>query len=233
MPQSKFTTVTNPTPKSLVDAPLKPTAELHLLIGGPYKEKNGTEHRYGHTALRVKTAGVDTTYDFGRYGHVTGVLGDAGEGILRVWSDFTKYINSENSLNRITKSFEYVVFDSQADAVINEFTRLIKAGKDRIDKYKSGSAMRVFQLAAPYTALFNNCTTTSVDGIKSGIPKIDHGSQEFIKPEKVMTWAECAAMNSVGGGVPTRIFLPANLQDFLTTKPAIKTNRTQAFGSPS
>jgi hypothetical protein len=210
MAQPKFTTVTNPTSKSLVDAPLKPTAELHLMIGGPYVEKNGDAHRYGHTALRVKTAGVDLTYDFGRYGNVTGVFRDSGEGILRVWSNFTEYINSENSLKRITKSFEYVVFDSQANAAINEFSRLIKAGKDRFDKYKKGGQLKVYQLSAPYTALFNNCTTTSVDGIKQGIPKIDHGSQEFIKPEKVMTWAECAAMNSVGGGVPTRIFLPAN-----------------------
>lgn len=232
MPQPKFTTVTNPTPKSLVDAPLQPTAELHLLIGGPYL-KDGEKHRYGHAALRVKSAGVDMTYDFGRYGAVTGVFRDSGEGILRIWSDFNQYISSENKLKRITKSFEYMVFDSQAKAVINDFDRLIKAGKDRKDKYVKGGPVAVFQLSAPYTALFNNCTTTSVDGIKFGIPKIDRGSEEFIKPEKVMTWAECAAMTSVGGGVPTRIFLPANLEDYLTTKPAIKTNRVQAFGSSS
>lgn len=70
MAQPKFKTVTNETPKSVVDSTLKPTAELHLLIGGPYAQ-NGEEHRYGHTALRVKTVGSDITYDFGRYGEIT------------------------------------------------------------------------------------------------------------------------------------------------------------------
>lgn len=230
MPQPKFTTTTNSTPKSVVDAPLKPTAELHLLIGGPYVARDGEEHRYGHTALRVKTIGVDLTYDFGRYGKVTGILHDSGEGILRVWSNFSLYINSENFLKRLTTCFSYVVFDSQANLVIAEFDRLIKTGTDRIDKYKKGGEMRVYQLADPYTALWHNCTTVSVDGIKPGIPKIDQGSQAFIKPEKVMNFPERAAMTSVGGGMPTRIFLPANLQEFLTLKPAIKANRVETFG---
>lgn len=229
MSEPKFTTVTNPTPKSLVDSPLKPTAELHLLIGGPYTA-NGEVHRYGHTALRIKTGGIDLTYDFGRYGKVTGAFRDSGEGILRVWSNFGLYIRSENSLKRVTTTFAYVVFDSQANAVAAEFSRLIKAGKDRVDLYKRGSDMKVYQLLAPYTALLNNCTTVSVDGIKPGIPKIDQGSQEFIKPEKVMSWSECAAMKAVGGGLPTRIFLPANLLDFLTTKPAVKANRVELSG---
>jgi hypothetical protein len=230
MPQPKFTTVTNPTPKSIVDSALTPKAELHLLIGGPYVEKNGEEHRYGHTALRVKSGGIDLTYDFGRYGKVTGLFRDSGEGILRVWSDFSQYINSENSLKRVTTCFAYMVFDSQARAVVADFTRLIKAGKDRIDVYKQGGPLQIFQLNAPYTALWNNCTTRSVDGMKPGIPRIDYGSEGFIKPEKVMTRAERAAMTSIGGGVPNRIFLPANLQDFLTVKPAIKANRVEKFG---
>jgi hypothetical protein len=229
MPQPKFSTVTNSISKSLVDSPLKPTAELHLLIGGPYVV-NGEAHRYGHTALRIKTGSIDQTYDFGRYGKVTGVFRDSGDGILRVWSNFGQYIRSENSLKRVTTGFAYVVFDSQANAVVAEFSRLIKAGKDRVDLYKKGGEMKVYQLSTPYTALLNNCTTISVDGIKPGIPKIDHGSQDFIKPEKVMTWSECAAMKSVGGGLPTRIFLPANLQDFLSMKPAVKANRVEAFG---
>jgi hypothetical protein len=229
MPQPKFSTVTNSIPKSVVDSPLNPKAELHVLIGGPYMV-NGETHRYGHTALRIKTSNIDQTYDFGRYGKVTGAFRDSGEGILRVWSNFSSYIRAENSLKRTTTAFAYMVFDSQANAVAAEFTRLIKAGKDRVDMYKNGGEMKVFQLSMPYTALLNNCTTISVDGIKPGIPKFDQGSQDFIKPEKVMTWSECAAMKSMGGGVPTRIFLPANLQDFLDIKPAVKANRTETFG---
>lgn len=230
MPKPTFTTLTNDTPKSVVDSTLTPTSELYLLIGGPYV-KNGETHRYGHTALRVKTTGIDLTYDFGRYGKTAGTFGDSGEGILRVWSNFDSYIRSENSLKRITTVFAYLVFDQQGKAVTEEFARLIKSAKDRVDKYKDGGPMKVYELALPYTALFNNCTTVSVDGIKPGIPKIDQGSQAFIKPEKVMTWSECTAMKTIGGGQPTRIFLPANLQDFLIAKPAIKANRVEALGA--
>jgi hypothetical protein len=229
MSQTKFTTTTNPTPHSVVDSQLKPTAELHLLIGGPYT-LHGEEHRYGHTALRVKTNQYDITYDFGRYGGITGTFNDSGEGILRVWSNFGMYIRTENSLKRLTTAFVYFVFDSQANAVTAEFTRLIKAGRPRTDLERGRTEMKVHQLANPYTALRNNCTTVSIDEIKQGIPRIDDGSEIFIKPEKVMSWAECAAMKSVGGGVPTRIFLPANLQDFLSIKPAIRVNAVQTHG---
>jgi hypothetical protein len=229
MPQTKFVATTNSVPRSVVDSPLNPTAELHLLIGGPYT-LGGEEHRYGHTALRVKTDRNDMTYDFGRYGAITGAFKDSGEGILRVWSNFGMYIKSENSLKRLTTVYVYLVFDFQANAVTTEFARLIKAGKSRPDLEKGRPEMKTYQLAAPYTALGNNCTTVSIDEIKQGISRIDEGSQIFIKPEKVMTWSECAAMKSVGGGQPTRIFLPANLQDFLSTKPAIKANGIVTHG---
>jgi hypothetical protein len=227
--QDKFKAVTNETPKSVVDSMLKPTAELHLLIGGPYT-LNGEEHRYGHTALRVKTAASDKTYDFGRYGNITGTFHDAGEGILRVWSNFSFYIESENILNRMTTDFVYFVFDSQADSVTAEFTRMIKAGKPRSDLGKGRKALQVYELSRAYSALSNNCTTISVDAIKFGIPRIDEGSGKFINPESVMTWAERAAMNSVGGGIPQRIFLPANLQEYLSSKPAIRANRIEKHG---
>jgi hypothetical protein len=166
MAQDKFKTVTNETPKSVVDSMLKPTAELHLLIGGPYT-LNGEEHRYGHTALRVKTTSADKTYDFGRYGRITGTFNDSGEGILRVWSEFSSYIRAENLLKRQTTIFTYVVFDSQAEAVTAEFARMIKTGKPRTE-LELGRSIKVFQLLRPYTALGNNCTTLSVDGIKAG-----------------------------------------------------------------
>ena len=60
-------TQTVQTNQSVVDDKLKPTAEMHILVGGPYT-LNGEDHRYGHAAIRIKTLTADTTYDFGRYG---------------------------------------------------------------------------------------------------------------------------------------------------------------------
>ena len=95
MATKPFQTQTVESNQTLVDDKLKPTAELQILVGGPYKS-NGEEHRYGHTALRIKGQAIDWTYDFGRYGDVRGLFGESGDGILRVWSDFATYIKGEN-----------------------------------------------------------------------------------------------------------------------------------------
>ena len=58
---------TNEKPKSVVDDKLKPAAEMQILVGGPYTDSSGEEHRYGQTALRIKTSKSDLTYDYGRY----------------------------------------------------------------------------------------------------------------------------------------------------------------------
>lgn len=67
-----------PSNQTVVDDKLKPTAEMHILVGGPYIDSNGEEHRYGHTALRIKTTVSDLTYDFGRYGRRSGTFGESG-----------------------------------------------------------------------------------------------------------------------------------------------------------
>ena len=66
------------------------TPSIQILIGGPYKI-NGEEHTYGHVALRVITPKDDYIYDFGRY---NGETGPYGQGRLRVWRNFPKYIFS-------------------------------------------------------------------------------------------------------------------------------------------
>lgn len=83
-----FETKTVEATKSVVEDKLRPTAEMHILVGGPYRAPDGEEQRYGHTALRLKTANWDLTYDFGRYCKTTGMFGESGDGILRVWSSF-------------------------------------------------------------------------------------------------------------------------------------------------
>jgi len=69
-----------------------------------------------------------------------------------------------------------------------------------------------------------------LDGAKKAIPNFEEGSSSFIKPEAVMTFSERLAMKTVGGGIPTRIFLPANLETFLLTKPPQKPARIDTYG---
>lgn len=225
-----FNTTTVESKNSVVDSKLRPTAEMHILIGGPY-ELDGETHRYGHTAIRIKTGAKDLTYDFGRYGRVTGDFGAEGEGILRIWSDFQAYISGENALGRPTTSFVYAIFDHQAAAVLDHFAKLTSAAKPRPDLQRSRPTLQVFQLAANYHALGYNCTTLSLDGAKKAFSTFEDGSTEFIKPSAVLTLAERMAMGTVGGGTPNRLFLPANLQTFLTQRPAVKPTRIDTYGS--
>ena len=230
MPELKTVAPTNEKPNSLVDAPLKPTAEIHVLVGGPYKF-DGEEHRYGHTAVRIRTTKSDLTYDFGRYGETSGTFGEEGEGILRVWGDFNAYIKGENALKRVTADVMYLVFDHQADAATGFFDAHMKAGTLKQNGVRGTGSFKVYKLAQPYTALGNNCTTISMEATKRAIPKIDNGSQPFVKPDAVMNMGERVAMKSVGGGTPSRLFLPANLQTFLLSNTGVKSNSVTYHGS--
>ncbi|NSX16961.1 hypothetical protein HTY52_22990 [Cupriavidus taiwanensis] len=226
---SPFNSQTVESRNSIVKDQLKPNAEIHMLIGGPYTS-GGEEHRYGHTALRVKRAGSDLTYDFGRYGRITGDLGAEGEGILRVWKSFDKYISGENALGRSTIDYTYLVFDHQARAVEMYFNTIIDKAKPRSDLQRGRPDIVVYQLPTSYHALKYNCTTISLDAIRAGIANYERGSTTFIAPEDVLTMTERVAMNTIGGGTPTRIFLPANLKKFLDTKPAIAANQVRLHG---
>jgi len=215
---------TNTKPNSIVNAPIKPDAEMHILIGGPYY-KDGEEHRYGHAALRIKTDAYDLTYDFGRYGRETGVFGESGEGILRVWTTFSQYIKGENFLKRKTTDFVYSIFSHQANKTKKYFDEQIKnAGKFG----GSNTHRKSFKLATDYHALGPNCTTITLDGAREAVPKIDIGSERFIKPSDVLDKKEILALRLSGGA--TRIFLPANLKDFLDLGYPIKFDRKDEYG---
>lgn len=224
MPETTAKTVESQ--KSIVQAKLKPTAEIHILIGGPYT-KDGEEHRYGHAALRVKTTKSDITYDFGRYGSTSGVFGESGEGILRVWSDFNSYIKGENALNRTTTGFVYYIYDHQAEETNKFFSDKIKEGTSLPKKDRAG--MKNYKLAENYHALGPNCTTLTIDGARKAIKNIDQGSNAFNKPEEVLSWKERMALSAKGGS--DRLFLPANLQKFLLSEIAVKINRIDTYGA--
>ena len=229
MATKPFQTQTVQANQTVVDDQLTPKAEMHILVGGPYT-LNGENHRYGHTAIRVKVGATDTTYDFGRYGRTGGDFSAEGEGILRVWSDFTPYIASENVLKRKTTGFVYAIFDHQAKAINDHFASLISSATPRPKMEAGRSVLKVYQLPTNYHALGYNCTTLSLDGAKTAYPNFESGSAEFIKPDAVLTFTERMAMKTIGGGTPTRMFLPANLQDFLSSKPAVKPTRVDSYG---
>lgn len=217
---SKATPVSNTQRKEVL---INPSAEMHILIGGPYTDDKGEEHRYGHTALRIKTSHFDITYDFGRYNGAAGTFGEQGDGILRVWVSFNAYIEGEKKLKRLTKGFVYQITDQQAETVKLYFDALQKEGT--LVSAKNLPERKVYKLKKDYHALGPNCTTLSIDGAKQAIPDIDQGSMKFYKPEDVLSWPERAAL-SVSGGA-SRIFLPANLEKFLenSNKKYVKVDR--------
>ena len=222
--KSAFVVQTNTKQNSLVNAPIKPNAEMQILIGGPYY-KDGEEHRYGHAALRIKTESYDLTYDFGRYGRETGVFGESGEGILRVWTTFAQYIKGENFLKRKTTGFVYLIFSHQADKAKRYFDVQIRNAA----KFGGSNTHRTaFKLAMDYHALGPNCTTITLDGAREAVRRIDSGSERFIKPSDVLNGKELLALRLSGG--PTRMFLPANLKDFLDGGYPIKFDRKDEYG---
>lgn len=225
-----FKTETQESGASVPIDKLKPIAEIHVLVGGPYTF-GGESHRYGHTALRVKAPSSDLTYDFGRYGREAGTFGEEGEGILRVWSNFNDYIAGENALKRKTTGFVFAVFDGQAQAANKHFRGLIKMAKPRPELERGRATLKVYQLSKNYHALSFNCTTISLDGARAGLPTFEDGGSMFIDPGAVMTTAEIFAMKTVGGGTPGRLFLPDNLQKYLSTKPTVKPIRVDIYGA--
>jgi hypothetical protein len=228
MPSRIFTAETVPTNQTVVDDKLKPNSEMHIMVGGPYTS-NGEVHRYGHTAIRIKTPNTDSTYDFGRYGRVTGTFGEAGEGILRVWSSFDPYIAGEKATGRVTTGFVYEIFEHQAKAANAYYAGLIASATPRLEMERQRTSLKVYQLPSSYQALGYNCTTLSLDGAQRVFSNFESGSAQFIRPDAVLTRTERFAMSTVGGGTPSRIFLPANLQEFLATAPAVRPARVTNY----
>lgn len=241
MTEKTFSTTTVPPQKSVVDAKLNPEAELHLLVGGPYKDPKGVTHPYGHTALYIRLQGKDYIYDFGRYRdtiaenlgfgiELTGIHSPRGEGILKIWNNFNAYIRSENSYGRTTWGYQYFIFDAQAQRSVDFFNALIEGIKPYDVLPKKNVAF--YKLKQDYFALGPNCTTLSLDGAKKAIPKIVDGSEKFIAPEDVLDWSVRKAMEAKYG-TPKHLFLPANLKKYLDTAPAVRINGKKTYAASS
>jgi len=197
------------------------SSKIEILVGGPYTIA-GEEHPYGHTALRTITQEHDLIYDFGRYRNTWGIGDSEGEGILNIWTDFAKYIASENSLGRPTTGYVYLVSEIDA-AQASEFFSSKISGKKPI---KDLGYMKRYKLDQDYHALNHNCTTISLDGAKRAIPNIGKGSDQFIEGKGLEFKEKMAAKLA---GWPKNIFMPADLSEFLKSKSS--PNKINSYGS--
>jgi hypothetical protein len=193
---------------------------IEILIGGPYT-LNGEEHTYGHVALRVLTPNDEQVYDFGRY---AGERGPFGQGRLRVWTDFSKYIASENSTGRTTTGFLYRVTSEAAKQVNAHFDGLI-ASRPVLKAY--GNYRKEYRLAEDYHALNNNCATTSMGGARIAVKGLDYNVSKYNKGRGMSTAEEYAAKIA---GWPTTIFMPADLQQMLEENPVRRPDKVERFG---
>jgi hypothetical protein len=130
-------------------------SSIEILVGGPYT-KNGKNHPYGHVALRVITEGKDITYDYGRYGQTWGLGGSEGEGMLNVWTNFSKYIKGEKATGRTTKGYTFNVSDDDAKKVIEFFESKIKGVEPNQDRgYMKRFRIKDFLKAFTITFIFS------------------------------------------------------------------------------
>jgi len=213
--------------------PLKPEAELHLLVGSAYGEGD-TESPYGHTAVYIKLKGKDYIYDFGRYGKVKpetfglitlrGASSPRGEGILRVWDSIQAYIEDENrqglasARSRTTHDYGYKIFDNQANLVLNFYNDLIKTAKPHQER----AHFKSYILAQDYFALAPNCTTQSLEATKKAIPSMAKSGFRFVNADKVLPTTAKLAFKASKYEMPKYLFLPDNLNDYLMASPDVK-----------
>jgi hypothetical protein len=196
-------------------------SSIEFLVGGPYT-KNGKKQPYGHVALRVIREGKDITYDYGRYGQAWGIGKSEGEGMLRVWTNFSKYIKGEKATGRTTKGYTFNVSDDDAKKVIEFFESKIKGVKPNQDR----GYMKQFHINK-YDALESNCTTISVDGAKPAKPSIMEGSGHYNNGNGLTSGEKFAAHIK---GWPNKIFMPADLGKYLSNLKGCDTpNQTTTY----
>jgi hypothetical protein len=183
----------------------KLSATVELLVGGPYGN-----HPYGHVAVRVVNAASDTTYDFGRYGRTWGTGNSQGEGMLRVWTDFGKYIADENSTGRTTTGYIFRITPAEAQKIDSFLSAKISGLTTNQDR----GYMKQYRLPTDYDALTCNCTTLSVDGTKQALPNIDDNYSSYNSGRGLSLLEKGAAKVA---GWPNRTFMPADLGALLSS----------------
>lgn len=193
-------------------------ASIELLVGGPYPG-----HPYGHTAIRVTTSAVDRVFDYGRYGRMWGLGNSEGEGILKIWNNFNAYIADENHYGRVTTGFVYETTEENAKKIFDFFDRKIA---DRKPTYEDRT-FKKFRID-DYYALGPNCTTLSVEAIKTVFADLDRDWSSF-QQGRGLGMMEKAAVSAKGW--PRYIFMPADLQAMLESPYARKAKKVNKYGT--
>ncbi|WP_368579343.1 hypothetical protein [Acinetobacter pittii] len=239
---STTSTTTNTANPPTQKVPLKPEAELHLLVGSAYGEGD-RESPYGHTAVYIKLKGKDYIYDFGRYGKIkpesfgpftlSGSSSPRGEGVLKVWDNYQAYIAEENSQGagtsktRTTHAYGYKIFDSQAMLVLSYYNTLMKTAKSYVKtKYYTR-----YTLNQDYFALGPNCTTQSLDATRKAIPSMAKSGYKFVNADKVLPTTAKLAFKASKYEMPKYLFLPDNLNDYLKVSPDVKVDIKNIYHS--
>lgn len=193
---------------------------LQILIGGAYTV-NGTEHTYGHVALRVIGATEERVYDFGRY---NGETGPYGQGRLRVWTKFSKYIAGENATGRATIGFLYRLPPTVAEQVNKHYSNMT-LGRPVLKAY--GDHMKEYRLGIDYHALENNCTTMAMSGARLALRDLDFNVSKN-NEGRGMSFIERNAAKVAGW--PSHIFMPADLQKMLEENTTLRPVKVERFG---
>ncbi len=203
--------------------------QISLLVGSAYGDGDH-ESPYGHTAIAVFTTNPEVpviVYDFGRYGrtyseslgmgiNLTGASSPRGDGILRLWWDFSRYIKGENACGqgtgktRTTYEYIYYVQPQSVLNIINYFKNLTDNG----EKLNNSDIRATYKLKSPYFALGPNCTTLSLDAMRTGLKDITKNSEKYINANKVLGRMLATAMRAKYNE-PSYLYLPDNLKDYL------------------
>lgn len=203
--------------------------QISLLIGSAYGEGDH-ESPYGHTAIAIFTENKDVpviVYDFGRYGKTYNedlgfgiTLKDEnsprGEGILRLWWDFARYIKGENACGIASKksrtTFEYIYYVNPQSVlnILRFFQNLTEQGV----KLNTNDFRTTYRLTTPYFALGPNCTTLSLEAMREGLKNFTQNSEKYINARKVLGSMLTTAMKAKYTE-PNYLYLPDNLKDYL------------------
>lgn len=189
---------------------------VQLLVGGPFVDGKGVEHRYGHAALRVFDAAGerDTVYDFGRYGDTNGRFSAEGEGILREWDDsIDEYMDLQNAKGRETTGYTFPASDEEVQRAFEMFDAQIAEAELRKSATTRDGELRVNKLQDDYHGVHHNCTTLSIDGFERARPDIDLDVAAE-NQGRGMSRAERFAAQNVEGW-HDEIFMPADLDAVL------------------
>lgn len=198
-----------------------PVSSIEILIGGPYTDRK-EEHPYGHTALRVISNSNENVYDFGRY---NGETGPYGEGRLRIWNNFQRYIKGENITGRVTTGFWYTISENDAKKINAHYDSLI-AGLKPLKEL--AGYMKEYKLAEDYHALKNNCATITMTAVRLVILDLDFDVSAHNKGVGMSTAQKAAAYLS---GWPNSIFMPADLQAMLQDNKKHPAQKIETYGA--